>query len=476
MIKIDFSSKKVQLALRFFTYGVMALATIILSFLAVLYAMGYRFNKDFSFEQGGVAQFRTTPTGAMVFADDARQENTPSRAYLSPGSHNISMQLDGYRHWNRQVSLQPGQLLWLDYARFVPNTVKTTTVREFPSVIDGLASPDRRWILIQQQQNSPTFTLADVSSEKDPVLTELTIPETSLTKKDGNFGQFQIIEWSLDSRYILVRHTNGDVNEVLRIDRSNAAETVNIGNLFRLNIGEVHFSGNNANILYAQTSDVLRRLDIPAGNASAALVVGTKSFVLYGGDHIAYVAEREKVAGDPQTKQQVVGIYNGQETIVKTFGLDEKVLIDFTEYYRHQYLAIASNNGKVEILQDPTESAKVTPVEITYNGDIAWMKFSDNGRMLAAGNASSWINHDLELAHTSQASIEGNVANHPKWLDSFHFWAQANDKLVMMEFDGQNASEITDASGGLIASLSPNGRSLFSFKNNTLQSSRMIVE
>src|SRR5687767_387208 len=144
MIKIDFSSKKVQLAIRYFTYGVMALATILLSFLAILYALGYRFNKDFSFEQGGIAQFRTIPSGAMVFANDVRQENTPSRAYLSPGSHKISMHIEGYQHWNRQVSLSPGQLLWLDYVRFVPSNVKTTVVREFPSIINSLPSPDNR--------------------------------------------------------------------------------------------------------------------------------------------------------------------------------------------------------------------------------------------------------------------------------------------------------------------------------------------
>lgn len=476
MIKIDFSSKKVQLAIRFFTYGVMALATIILSSLAILYALGYRFNKDFSFEQGGIAQFRTIPSGAMVFADDVRQENTPSRAYLSPGSHNVSMQLDGYNHWNRQVGLSPGQLLWLDYVRFVPNIVKTTAVREFPSVINSLPSPDRRWIVIQQVQNSPILTLADVSNEKRPSITELTIPDSVITKKDGNFGNFEIIEWSLDSRYILVRHTNGDTNEVLRVDRTNIAETVNVGNLFRLPIGEVHFSGNNANVLFAQTGDVLRRLDIPAGSASAALVIGAKSFVLYDDDDVAFIAEREQVVGDANSKHQVVGIYNGQETIIKTYANSEQLLIDFTEYYKHQYLAISSNGGKVEILQDPTSSVTVAPVELKYNGDIKWLKFSANGRMLAAGNGNSWITRDQELSETYSASLGGELAGAPKWLDSFHFWAELNGKIVMLEFDGQNQNEITDASGGLNVSLSPNGRAIFSFNKNTLQDSSLIVE
>jgi hypothetical protein len=482
MIKIDLSSKKVQLALRFFTYGVMAFATIILSFLAIFYALGYRFNKDFSFEQGGIAQFRSIPSGAMVFADDIRRDNTPSRAYLSPGTHNVSMQLNNYKHWSKQVSLSPGQLLWLDYARFVPNTVKTTTVKEFDSVVNSLSSPDQRWILVQPKQDLSNFTLVDVSDEKLPIFKELTIPDSALTKEDGKIGQIQIIEWSSDSRYILVRHKNGDVDEVLRIDRSNIDETVNISSLFRLGIGEVHFSGNNANILFAQTGDVLRRLDIPASSVSAALVTGTKSFVIYGADDIAYIAEREKAASTE--KQQVVGVYkNHKETIVKTFDTSESLLIDITEYYKKQYLAISMNGGKVEILQDPVASAgtDTTAVNFAFSETADWLKFSDNGRMLAVGKGGSWTTYDLELSAFYNSTVAGKVSGQPKWLDNFHLWAEADEKLVMAEFDGQNASEITAASGGFSASLSPNGESIFSFKKADgdkviLQSSSMIAQ
>lgn len=478
MIKIDFSSKNAQLAIRFFTYGVMALATIILSFLAIFYALGYRFNKDFSFEQGGIAQFRTTPSGAMVFADDIRQDNTPSRAYLSPGSHKISMQQNNYRAWERQVSLVPGQLLWLDYARLIPNDVKTTAVREFPAVASSLNSPDRRWTLIQQLQSSPIITLVDLGDEKSPKITELTLPDAILTKKDGNLGTFEVIEWALDSKHFLVRHTNGDINEVIRVDRTNATTALNITNLFRLGITEVHFSGSSSDILFGKTNDVIRRLDIPAASASAALVTGTKSFVLYGDDDIAFIAERDNPA-EPTVKQQVVGIYDGQENIVKTYSKDESLFIDFTEYYRHQYLAIGSNGGKVEVLQDPTSTtqAGVAPIEAKYDGDIKWLKFSDNGRMLAAGNGNTWITHDLELAATYNGSIGGDLAgSHPKWLDSFHFYVQSDSKVYMMEFDGQNSNPIAPATGALSVSLSPNGQSLFSFNKNTLQNSRLIVE
>jgi hypothetical protein len=61
MFPISLKSKKAKLALRFFTYGVMTLATVLLTTLAVFYALGYRFNRDtFTFEQGGLVQFRSS--------------------------------------------------------------------------------------------------------------------------------------------------------------------------------------------------------------------------------------------------------------------------------------------------------------------------------------------------------------------------------------------------------------------------------
>src|SRR5262249_48758655 len=106
MWHIDLASKRARLALRFFTYGVMTLATILLTTLAVFYAMGYRFNQnDLTFEQGGLIQFRSAPEGAQVYIDGALQGfTTPGRANLGAGTHTVSMQLKGYRSWQKTVA------------------------------------------------------------------------------------------------------------------------------------------------------------------------------------------------------------------------------------------------------------------------------------------------------------------------------------------------------------------------------------
>src|SRR5215213_3733994 len=98
MFKIDLSTKRAQLALRFFTYGVMTLATVIITAVCVLIAMGYRFDRqNFTFEQGGLVQFKSTPEGATVRVSGQRQTvKTPNKANLAAGKYTIQMDLKGY--------------------------------------------------------------------------------------------------------------------------------------------------------------------------------------------------------------------------------------------------------------------------------------------------------------------------------------------------------------------------------------------
>ena len=146
MFPISLRSKRAQLALRFFTYGVMTLATVVLTTLAIFYAMGYRFNQSsLVFEQGGLVQFRSFPEGGTVVVDGTVQNfKTPGRANLSAGPHTIIMQQQGYRDWQRAITLAPGELLWLNYARLFPNSITTTPVKTFPAITATLPSPDHR--------------------------------------------------------------------------------------------------------------------------------------------------------------------------------------------------------------------------------------------------------------------------------------------------------------------------------------------
>lgn len=482
---VDLSSKRARLALRFFTYGVMTLATMLLTIVGVFYAMGYRFNQnDLTFEQGGLVQFRSVPSSAQVVIDDAMQNfTTPGRANLGAGQHTIKMQFNGYRTWQKTISLGAGQLLWLDYSRLLPTTITTATAANFSDVTDALASPDHKWMVVHNKADQPNFQLVDLNDPKKPVVSDLTVPDAQLTKDGSNYGQFKLVEWDSSSRYLLLEHTINDTREYLRLDRQHAGAADNISRLFSLNITEAHFAGSDPNILYAKTDSVLRSLNISANSASAVLIAGMEQFTVYGNDIIAFVAARDRTEGDDSTKQQIAGIYvNGKETIARTYPTATVVSVAYSEYTRHAYLAITTGDGKATVLRDPTlttqDNALVATIDLGQA--IGWLKFSSNGRILVVGNGSNVATYDLELDKTTAWKVSGPALTAPlQWLDDYYLWTDAGGSLRIFEYDSTNGGDITTDTPGLTATLSQDGAYVFSFAKNAsggfeLQSSQLV--
>jgi hypothetical protein len=490
MFPISLSSKRAKLALRFFTYGVMTLATVMLTVLAILYAMGNRFDANtFSFEQGGLVQFRSSPDGARIIIDGKVQNfTTPGRANLTAGVHAVALQKDGYRSWEKTISLGAGQLLWLNYARLIPNSVTTVPLKSFSGLTDMLTSPDKRWILLQEIANQPNLTLADTSDERKLTYSALSLPDAQFTKPGGSFGRIDMVEWDLGSRYVLVHHYGNAVDEWLRLDRSQPAQTINISRLFGFAIADAHFAGSNPNIIYAKTGDVLRRLDLGSNSASASLVSGLQQFIVYGDDTIAYVAEREITPGTPASKQKIAGIYKqNKESVIKTYPASAAVMIAYGQYDNHAYFAVRKNTEKIEILRDPTAaSAKDTAVFATLDigKPINQIVFSNNGRILLAGANDVLTSYDIELAHTYSQPLAflDQASKRPlRWLDDFYLWSDVGNRLRIVEFDGQNERELTSVAPGFEICLSQSGETLYSIGKNAitgsyfLQSSQLIV-
>jgi hypothetical protein len=486
-ISLRLKSKRAQLALRFFTYGVMTLATVDLTTLAIFYAMGFRFNQDTKqFDQGGLIQFRSTPDGATIIIDDKQQSiRTPNRANLPAANHDIVMRLSGYREWKRTVSLAPGQLLWLNYTRLIPESITTTPLRTFSGIHNMMTSPDHRWMLIQQKADVPALTLVDISDEKNPVYTDFTLPETAINKVDGKYGQFAVVEWDLSSRFVLAHHKNGALNEWIRFERSKPQEAVNISRLFGLDIGEAHFAGSNPNLIFAKTNDVLRRLDMGNNSASAALVNGIVTFDVYGDDTVSFVAHRQ---GAPNEKQEVVGLYRqDKELAVQSYPTGTPLKVAYSEYDNHGYLAIHKNDGVIQVLRDPGTGTKDISefVSIAVTQPLQWLTFSNNGRMLVGGTDTTMTTYDLELSQTMQANLGfmgGASLGKPLWLDDYSLWNDTGGRLRIFEFDGQNDREITTVTPGYGVNLSQSGKTLFSIGKNAitntyfLQASKLVLE
>lgn len=477
------TSKRRQVALRFFTYGIMTFAVVAISLLCIFLVLGYRFDRTSGqIEQQALLQFRSTPSNARVELDGRQLSfTTPGRRNVSSGEHTVAMRLEGYRDWAKTFNVEPGSIMWLNYARFVPNNVTTDATREFDTLTDMRPSPDRRWLALLERPNNPSLTIADIRNEDQPRFSQLSIPREVLNlEEDQEPGEFAIAEWDFGSRYLLVTHKLGDKTDFLRLDRTDASAAKNISQQLNIDIKKAHFIGTSGNRLYALTGTDVRSVDLGGGTITRPLISNVNDFMLYRSDTIAFTATRDK--------QKVAGVYKEgeDEVVVRTFDTDKPVRAAVSGYFNDIYLAVA-HGEKVEVIKNPLEDGDVAGrvyVDFTVAPDTQWLQFASSGRFVIAQKGNTFTTYDLEHDAeftTTLAETAGEIRKRLRWLDDFHLWTDVGGEFRMTEFDGANQQVVTSVAPGYGATLSSNGERLFTIGKNDagkfiLQSSRMVLD
>ncbi|EDK72692.1 PEGA domain protein [candidate division TM7 genomosp. GTL1] len=375
-------SKRRQVALRFFTYGVMTVAVVVISIICILFVLGYRFDQSSGrVEQRALLQLRSFPSNAAMTLDGSQLGfRTPGKRTVSAGKHSVVMKLDGYRDWRKDFMIQPGSLLWLNYARLIPASITTEEVRSLGRLVDIKASPDRRWLGFSTVASGhPQLSVGDISNEKEPKFSTLPLPKTLLKMKGG---QLTLDEWDFGGRFILARHTVGNKTDFLQIDRTDPASARNITKQLKIPITDAHFAGTSGTTLFVLSDGDIRKIDLAAGTISRPLVSDVKDFMLYKSDLIAYVSV--------ENGTQMAGFYKDgdkEPTVMRIFkGTSPQVHAVISSYFNDDYLAIAHGKS-VEIIKDPTHTADRAGrvfAKFNFAPGIKWFNFSSNGRFVLA--------------------------------------------------------------------------------------------
>lgn len=457
----------------------MTAAVVAISTICILLVLGYRF--DFghrTVEQGGLLQFRSSPEGTKISLDGQELSFvTPGKRNVTVGTHEVRMYREGYRDWAKTVTVKAGELRWLNYARLIPKNITTNTVREFPTLADEKPSPDRKWIAILPAADKPDLVIADIRDEK-AVFTSLALPATAYTNIEGQTHQFSIAEWDFGSRFILLKHVIADKTEFIRVDRTNPAATQNLTTLFSVALSDIHFSGTSGNIFYGLETTNVRKLDSGAGTISQPLIKDVTRFMLYKTDTIAFTTHVGRTIA--------AGIYINQKTYnVRTYDDTVPVLAEVTSYFSQNYLAI-SRGTSIEVIKEPElskGSASTTP-KVSLPAGVQWLRFSASGRFVAAGNGTQYVLYDIETSERFTVNLPGTATDTSKplqWLDDYLLVSSADKDLRITEFDGGNQQVIVDAEPGYPATLSDDGKLLYSVSRTqsgsfSLQATKLRID
>lgn len=467
------SSRRKELLKRTLVYSVMCLSIIALVVVLLFIVLGYRFNRsDGRIEQGGLLQFDTRPSGADVTIDGVSVgPRTASKATVGAGQHFITLNRSGYKQWQKSVNVAPGSVVWLNYARLIPNELKTETVANFPALAQSRASFDGKWMAIKEEATTPIIGMVDISREAVRQST-LTLPGTVFTAPAaGKTQAFNLEAWDPTSRYLLVKHTFNETDlEWLIVDTENVAQTVNLTKLVNVPMSKVLFSGASSNTVFVHVGSDVRKVEISAGTLSRPLVSNVADFSLYDRSTIVYTT-----SVIPETGKRSAGYYeDGAEKphVLKTYEDDGRAPLKVTlgKYFSEHY-AVLAHGENIEVCRgrlpsgEATVSAMTLETTINQPGGVEFLEIRNNGRFVVAQKGSDFQVYDNELKQVSKTTLKNASPTVGKlnWLDGYYAWSDLGGTLRLYEFDGANQQDIAQVVPGQAVTLAQDGAFLYGF-------------
>ncbi len=463
------ASKRRQPLVRTAVYSLMTLSVVAIVTVLMLIVLGYSFNqKDGRFEQGGLLQFSSTPSGATITLDEVKLgSQTTTKANVESGNHSVSYDLEGYKTWKKAITILPGQIGWLSYARLIPKSLTPQTLRSFTTLSSTLASPQHNYMVLHEAADQPVFVLANIQDDTTKY-SDLQLSAGSYTAPSaGKTQSFTMESWSSNEQSILVKHVyNTDKIEWILLDREEPEKSVNISTAFGVLPDRLIFAGGGDRMLFAQTGDIVRRINLDDQTLSRPLVSQVDYFKAYDDKTIIY-------STTPNDKAlRTVGYASVDIAVPQTIGTypaDGKLLrADMGSYFNKRYVAIV-HGPKVTIfsgtLPKPDEkgSLKIFKSQ-TVPENTTGIAMSRNGRFVVTSLADGYATYDIELLKYDRTTwaVPSTVQRELQWLDDYTLWSDNGGQIRFYEFDGANQNNIMTVTEGFSASRSPNNKFFYS--------------
>lgn len=473
--------KRAQLA---FIYTLMSISIIAIVAILVLIMLGYRFNRfDGRVEQGGLVQFDSRPSGATVNVDGTTLANkTASKITLTTGRHTVTMSKDGYNDWKKDINVEAGSVLWLNYTLMLPKQLATSTTADLPAASSVLTSPDRKYIAMIAAPTDPTVTVLPLDDDK-PQSSKVSIDPSILAPLEADKSQsFGLIAWDKDNRHGLVKRTyNEGKTEYLWIDLRGQDAGRNITMGLGVDIASVEFSLDDSNILYVlTTSHELRRINIANNTLSGPLVANVASFTQADRSTVTFAT-----LPDQAQRRSVGYLTNGSSVprIMRSTTEPESVAFSMyiAKYYGDQFMVFL-NGQTVEIMMGdiPTSASNALPslrqvAKYNTKSPVSSLDFSPyDKRFVAAEYAGGVAVYDLELDKLSTASFPTAQTRKLDWLGTYQFATTAGGVATYYDFDGTNGQTVASNALDMPVALSENGKYFYHFAAGEGSSVKLI--
>lgn len=431
-------------------YSLMAIGVGLGSYLLLKAAEGYGVDpKTGDILQNGLLFVDSQPGGADIYLNDKYQRTqTSARLILPAGDYKLTLRKDGYRPWERRLTLNESSVARYVYPFLFPQDAKPLAIKTYsktPPLITQ--SPDRRWLLVQQpltSSNTITFDEYD-TGDLTKAAKPLVIPRTLLSTL--NDSSFREVEWSTDNKYLLLQHNFRGGSEFIIFNRDIPVESININRQFDITPSDVSLRNKRIDQLYIflrESSEL--QIANTSNSTITPLLRGVLAFKASGPDLITYVTGENAAAG-----QVAARIWDGDQAHnLYSFKAGAIYLIDQAQFQGNWYYVVGSNTDeRVNIYKNPLDSlndasiARAVPLLSLNIKEATKASFSTNTRFIAAQAGQRLAVYDLEGQDLYRYEIKEPLSGVLRWMDGHRMIGTTNGQVFITDYDSTNPVFLT---------------------------------
>lgn len=435
----------------------LGLATTILLYLA----------NGFNVQQGKVIQnglvfVSSNPGGASIFLNDKEQDSqTNTRLVLPAGTYTMRLAREGYREWQRALTVEGGSVDRFDYPLLIPNDLATATAGEYASAPPlTTQSPDRRWLMVQQPGSVANFDVYDtedpekIKTAKKVAVLPASVPALPLS----DASQLEVVEWSNDNSHVLLRHSVAEQSEYIMLSRDKPEESVNVSRELQLAPTatlSLQDKKYDKYFVHDATAQTLSTADLESDRV-VPLLTSVIDYKTYGSDVILYATADGASEGKVSIK-----LYQDEKSYaVRQVTQGSSYLLDISRYSDSWYVVAGSAaENHVYIYQDPADRLRqdvtraLVPVEVLKLDKPNYVEFSANSRFVMAQNNQNFAVFDAENERSHTYRLDKPMdqpQEHATWLDGYHLRLVSNGSAMIFDYDGTNVQTLTATSSSYV--------------------------
>lgn len=454
-------------------YVLMSIALILATYVLISLASGFGV-KQGKVIQNGLVFISSSPASASIYLNgklnDARSN---ARLILPAATYTLKITKEGYRDWQRALTVEGGSVEHFDYPLLIPKQL-------VPAAVSGYAnppafateSPDRRWLLVQPSGLTANFDVYDLRDPQKVLAnkTSITVPSSVFGLPQEGAQTLELVDWSRDNDHILFRHIVADQVEYVVVSRTKPDESFNLTKKLALNATtEVSLLDKKYDRYFIHDTAAQTLTTATFGNTTPVpLLTGVLDYETYGQDVVVYATS----VGSPTGKAEIMLYQDKQSYPIRQVTQDNDYLLDLTAYDSDWYIAAGTTNeDHVYIYKNPAERLKrdanlpLVPVENLKLDKPNYIEFSANSQYLLVENGQDIATYDAENERSYTYKIDKPIdapQTHVTWMDGYHLAVISGAAVTIFDYDGTNVQTLSSASSGYLPFFDTSYRYLYS--------------